>query len=101
MASSTPTTSSNDEEMSESVLYLVRHGISEWNLLKKWQGQIDTNLAPEGQEQAVKRGNVFKQMGVNFDEAYTSDLKRASHTCQLLMNTCGNTKSVNPDPRLR
>lgn len=88
--------------MSGPVLYLVRHGISEWNLLKKWQGQVDTNLASEGQEQAKKRGQSFKADGVNFDDAITSDLKRAAHTCQLLMSTCGKTEgSVNPDERLR
>ena len=33
------------------VIYLVRHGTSEWNLLKKWQGTVDTELAVEGTKQ--------------------------------------------------
>ena len=38
------------------IVYFIRHGTSEWNLLGKWQGQTDTLLAPEGEEQARSTG---------------------------------------------
>ena len=37
-------------------LYIFRHGVSEWNLLKKWQGVQDTQLAAEG-ERFINRHN--------------------------------------------
>ena len=69
-------------------IYLVRHGTSEWNLLKKWQGQTDTKLAPIGITQARARGKAFREEGILFHAAYCSDLRRASHTAELLMEEC-------------
>ena len=36
-------------------LYIFRHGVSEWNLLRKWQGVQDTQLAAEGETPAVHK----------------------------------------------
>lgn len=83
-------------------VYFIRHGTSEWNLLKKWQGQCDTLLAPEGEQQARAAGAAFHDAGVLFDAVRCSDLKRARHTALLLTNACGG-ESVEPliDTRLR
>lgn len=35
-------------EIPKTRVILVRHGTSEWNVLNKWQGTIDTKLAPQG-----------------------------------------------------
>lgn len=88
--------------MSDPVIYLLRHGTSEWNLLKKWQGEVNTNLAPVGIEQAKTRATSFKATGIKFDAAFTSDLRRASHTCELLMSTCGEIEAkIIHEKRLR
>mmetsp|Transcript_1228 Transcript_1228/g.2631 ORF Transcript_1228/g.2631 Transcript_1228/m.2631 type:complete len:613 (+) Transcript_1228:185-2023(+) len=82
-------------------IFLVRHGTSEWNLLKKWQGTTDTNLAPEGIQQAKSRALSFAASGILFDACVTSDLKRAAKTADVLMSACGQKKTPQPDPRLR
>ena len=80
MASSSATSTS---------VYFIRHGTSEWNLLKRWQGQTDTLLAPEGQEQARLAGEALSARGVSFDAVRCSDLKRAARTAALLAARCG------------
>ena len=85
-------------------LYLVRHGTSEWNSIEKWQGQTDTDLAPEGVAQAIARGKSFAAEDICFDAAYSSDLRRASHTAELLMKHCSRVKCgaiPRPAPLLR
>jgi broad specificity phosphatase PhoE len=81
----------------------VRHGTSEWNLLKKWQGTVDTQLAPEGVAQARSRALDLAASGVRFDACATSDLKRASATAELLVGACKARAGVAPvaDGRLR
>lgn len=70
-------------------VYFIRHGTSEWNLLKRWQGQTDTLLAPEGEEQARLAGEALHARGVAFDAVRCSDLKRAARTAALLAAGCG------------
>ena len=81
-------------------VYLTRHGTSEWNLLKKWQGEVDTNLAPKGVAQAEERAQWFASKGMVFDAAYSSDLKRAAQTAEILAAACGGA-AVALDRRLR
>ncbi|WP_416197953.1 MAG: Phosphoglycerate mutase Gpm [Sporanaerobacter sp.] len=63
-------------------LYLVRHGESEWNNLKRIQGQKDICLTLKGKKQAEKIANrlVFEEI----DIIYSSDLKRASETANII-----------------
>ena len=89
-----------------SVVYFIRHGTSEWNLLKKWQGQTDTLLAPEGELQAQAAGKVLRGGGVQFERVVCSDLKRAARTAALLTAACGavhDGRQIAPivEPRLR
>lgn len=70
-------------------VYLVRHGETEWNKLGKFQGCIDTNLSKEG---IVQAECVSKKFNGNFDYIYTSPLKRAFHTAEII---CGN-KEIKP-----
>lgn len=83
------------------VLRCAATGTSEWNLLGKWQGQTDTLLAPEGELQAQRTGQMLSEMGVRFDAVRCSDLKRAQRTAILLAAACGVTNTVIPDVRLR
>lgn len=59
-------------------LVLVRHGESEWNALSLWTGWTDVDLSDKGREEAKKAGDSIKD--IKFDYAFTSDLKRAKHT---------------------
>ena len=61
-------------------LVLVRHGESTWNLENRFTGWTDVDLTPLGIEQAKKAGTMLKEAGFEFDVAYTSVLKRATHT---------------------
>jgi 2,3-bisphosphoglycerate-dependent phosphoglycerate mutase len=61
-------------------LVLIRHGESTWNLENRFTGWTDVDLTPLGIEQAQKAGKMLKAAGFEFDVAYTSVLKRATHT---------------------
>lgn len=66
-----------------SKLVLVRHGQSQWNLENKFTGWVDVDLTPQGEEEAKKAG--IKLKGIQFDKAYTSDLKRAQKTLAIIL----------------
>ena len=61
-------------------LVLIRHGESTWNLENRFTGWTDVGLTPVGIAQAQSAGAVLKANGYDFDMAYTSVLKRATHT---------------------
>ena len=63
-------------------LYLIRHGQSEWNELKKIQGQINTNLTKHGKDQAKMLANML--IDEKIDVIYTSDLNRAKDTAKTI-----------------
>ena len=65
------------------LLYVLRHGITQWNKLKKVQGAVDIPLAPEGIELAKKTGEALKDM--HFDICFTSPLTRAKQTAQYVL----------------
>ena len=61
-------------------LYLIRHGLTEWNRTNRFQGSTDIELCNEGLEQAVK---IAERMSVeSIDAVYSSDLSRAYATAQ-------------------
>ncbi|MBX3657322.1 MAG: 2,3-diphosphoglycerate-dependent phosphoglycerate mutase [Ramlibacter sp.] len=61
-------------------LVLIRHGESTWNLENRFTGWTDVPLTDTGIEQAKNAGRLLKAEGYEFDLAYTSVLKRATHT---------------------
>lgn len=63
------------------LLYVLRHGITQWNKLKKVQGAVDIPLAPEGIELAKKTGEALKD--IHFDICFTSPLTRAKQTARM------------------
>lgn len=69
-------------------LILVRHGETDWNLRKCFQGQIDVPLNERGLAQAGRLARQLHSEGLRFDAAVSSDLRRARQTaepaCQLL-----------------
>ncbi len=67
------------------ILYLVRHGQTEWNVKKLIQGHKDIPLNEKGKIQARKLADELK--AIKFDTIYSSDLKRASETAGLIAST--------------
>ena len=65
------------------LLYVLRHGVTRWNKLKKVQGAMDIPLAPEGIELAEKTGKALRD--VPFDICFTSHLTRARQTAQCVL----------------
>lgn len=64
-------------------LVISRHGESEWNLLGKWTGWTDVGLTEKGVADTVRLGALLKNM--DFDAAYTSELKRTHQTLDALL----------------
>lgn len=73
----------------DNVLVLVRHGQSEWNKLNLFTGWKDVGLTEEGIAEARRGGRRLKAAGHVFDIAYTSALKRAQHTLDLILEEIG------------
>lgn len=67
-------------------LVLVRHGESEWNLANLFTGWTDVDLTEKGIEEARSGGQRLREMGFEFDKAYTSVLKRAIRTLWLALD---------------
>ena len=66
-------------------LVLVRHGESIWNLENKFTGWMDVDLSEKGKEEAHNAGKKLKELGFSFDVSYTSVLKRAKHTLDIIL----------------
>ncbi len=73
------------------ILVLVRHGQSEWNLLNLFTGWRDVDLSPKGVDEAKAAGKRLKAKGLKFGIAYTSVLKRAQRTLDLMLAELGQT----------
>ena len=61
-------------------LLLCRHGQSDWNLKNLFTGWKDVDLTEKGIDEAVAAGKLLRELGYDFDIAYTSVLKRAIRT---------------------
>lgn len=72
-----------------SQLVIIRHGQSQWNLENRFTGWVDVPLSAQGIEEAKAAGEKLK--AYQFDEAYTSDLQRAQHTLQYILEGIGQT----------
>lgn len=66
-------------------LILVRHGQSLWNLENRFTGWVDVPLTEQGQSEARRAGEKLR--GLQIDVAYTSALRRAQHTLDLILES--------------
>ncbi|TGY59305.1 2,3-diphosphoglycerate-dependent phosphoglycerate mutase [Coriobacteriaceae bacterium] len=67
-------------------LVLIRHGESEWNKENLFTGWADVDLSELGRDEAYNSGVALKDAGFDFDLCYTSYLKRAIHTLNLVLD---------------
>jgi len=64
------------------MIYIMRHGQTDYNKNKKIQGQIDIPLNEEGIRQAIEARTHLKDQTIK--KIYSSDLSRAYKTAQII-----------------
>lgn len=75
----------------------IRPGETDWNREFRFQGQVAVPLNKHGKQQAQRLANFIRNIGVS--ALYTSDLRRAVETAELLVEKLGFTPVT--DARLR
>lgn len=66
-------------------IVLLRHGESTWNKENRFTGWTDVDLTEQGVEEARNAGRLLKSEGFQFDIAFTSVLKRANKTLNVVL----------------
>ncbi len=70
-----------------SLLILIRHGESEWNLQNRFTGWIDVDLSPRGVKEAKIAGKLLRPYHIDY--VFTSVLKRAIKTTEIILKEMG------------
>lgn len=65
------------------IVYIVRHGETDWNVEKKVMGHTDIDLNEKGVTQAKKLAVILKN--IQFDVIFSSDLIRARRTAEIVV----------------
>ena len=68
-----------------SKLILTRHGQSVWNAENRFTGWVDVDLSEVGILEAKKSGKLIKSLKIDIDKSYTSFLKRAIKTLEVIL----------------
>ena len=74
----------NNKDKETLKLYIVRHGETEWNVIKRFQGQLNTPLTEKGIEKLKETGKELED--VTFEEVYTSELERTVNSAEIILN---------------
>ncbi len=82
----------------ERILYLARHGETEWNRIGRWQGATDIPLSDVGRAQARLLADRLRDRRIA--RVYASQLSRALETAQIIAARLG-APTPTADPRLR
>jgi len=72
-------------------LILVRHGQSQWNLERRFTGFYDIDLTKKGRSEAKYAGQLIKELNINFDSYFTSQLKRAINSLNIILTVLNKT----------
>jgi broad specificity phosphatase PhoE len=88
------------------IIFLVRHGETEWNRIRRYQGWQDSPLTPEGVAQAEAIGRRLRRLPEAAEAGIVaSPLGRARHTAEIiaecLSNNRGRPGTIRFDERLR
>jgi probable phosphoglycerate mutase len=83
---------------SSRLLFLARHGETEWNRAGRWQGKTDIPLSDVGRAQARALGALLSGRGIV--DVHASDLQRASETARIVAGVLG-IAALTVDARLR
>ena len=78
-------------------LFLIRHGQTDSNVEGRYQGTLDTSLTETGIEQAIAAKKYLSK--VKFSNVYSSPLKRAIQSAEIIADDCGPKISVREDLR--
>jgi broad specificity phosphatase PhoE len=70
-------------------LLIIRHGESEWNVEKRWQGWLDSRLTAVGLQQARDRADALAGSGFAPAVVHCSDLGRARQTAEIIAAALG------------
>ncbi|MBU3964666.1 2,3-diphosphoglycerate-dependent phosphoglycerate mutase [Patescibacteria group bacterium] len=70
-------------------LVLLRHGESVWNKENRFTGWTDVGLTEKGEQEAIEAGKILKQEEYFFDMAFTSVLKKATKTLEIVLAEMG------------
>lgn len=68
-------------------VYVVRHGLTDYNIQKIYQGRVDVPLNEEGRKQAEETAQQFK--GIKIDNILVSPLSRARDTASYIEEVTG------------
>jgi 2,3-bisphosphoglycerate-dependent phosphoglycerate mutase len=74
-----------------SILVLLRHGESQWNLENRFTGWVDVPLTERGRVEAREAGERLRDAGIEFTRAFTSKLQRATETLRIVLEVLGRT----------
>ncbi len=66
-------------------LVIIRHGESEWNRKNLFTGWVDVDLSEKGIKEAHQAGKILASSGYDFDICFTSYLKRAIDTQNIIL----------------
>src|SRR5205085_7242130 len=88
--------------VTSSTIFLVRHGETEWNRARRYQGWRDSPLTEEGRAQAEALGRLLSRLPEARSAALVaSPLGRARHTAEIIRECLGRTEPLRFDDRLR
>lgn len=73
-------------------LVLLRHGESQWNLENRFTGWVDVDLSEKGEKEAHEAGALLRHKNFQFDFLFTSVLKRAIRTAEIVFAVAGYEK---------
>ena len=77
-------------------IYMIRHGETDWNKARRLQGQVDIPLNEFGRKLARETAPILSR--VPFDVVYTSPLKRAKETAEIVIG--GRDVQIIEEPRI-
>ncbi|MBQ7720509.1 MAG: histidine phosphatase family protein, partial [Clostridia bacterium] len=81
------------------LIYIIRHGETDLNVKGVVQGWYDEPLNESGRFLAAETGKRMKE--IRFDGCFSSPLKRAAETAEIILRESGNDLPITFDDRLK